>query len=220
MKKLFFSLAGWIVNFIIRIVNKIQRQVLLLKFLQVGKNFIFLPLGSRFSSGKITIGDNVFIGEFAWFAGKISIGNNVMFGQHASILAGNHIFAIQGKSPRFIQPSSPEQNDAPVIIEDEVWVGANVTILGNLTVGMGSVVGAGSVVLKDICPYTISAGNPCKPLRIIFNDQHLLAHLILLGYDETFAQGIITRRRDALRGIDIPVVDKTDEITEFSYLLP
>ena len=50
-------------------------------------------------------------------------------------------------------------------IEDDVWIGANVIILGNVTIGKGSVFGAGSVVNKDIPDYSIAVGNPCKVIN-------------------------------------------------------
>ncbi|MDH3026960.1 DapH/DapD/GlmU-related protein [Gordonia alkanivorans] len=53
----------------------------------------------------------------------------------------------------------------PVVIGDDVWIGARVIILPGVTVGRGCVIGAGSVVAKDIPEYTIAAGNPCRVIR-------------------------------------------------------
>jgi acetyltransferase-like isoleucine patch superfamily enzyme len=50
----------------------------------------------------------------------------------------------------------------PVIVDDDVWLGYNVTVLPGVTIGKGSVIGAGSVVTKNIPPYSIAVGNPCK----------------------------------------------------------
>ena len=60
--------------------------------------------------------------------------------------------------------------DQPVVIEDDVWVGANVTILKGVTIGHGSVVAAGAVVTKSCPPYSIIGGVPAKVLRKRFEE--------------------------------------------------
>jgi virginiamycin A acetyltransferase len=52
-----------------------------------------------------------------------------------------------------------------VVIEDDVWLGYNVTVLPGVTIGQGSVIGAGSVVTSDIPPYTVAVGNPAKVIK-------------------------------------------------------
>lgn len=56
---------------------------------------------------------------------------------------------------------------APITIEDNVWIGANSTVIGGVTIGEGSVIGAGSVVIHDIPAGVVAAGNPCKVIRKI-----------------------------------------------------
>lgn len=201
----------------LRILRKVEKEYLLTHFRRVGRNLEFDPLHSHFAASKISIGDNVFIGEMAHFGGDITIGSNVMFGPRPVILAANHIFALRGKSPRFIKPAFPSQNDEPVTIEDEVWFGANVTILGNVTVGMGAVIGAGSVVTRSIPPFTLAAGNPCRPLRLIFSPEHLHDHLLQLGYPQARSEEIVQRRARELGEVALPVVDKTDQYEEILY---
>lgn len=57
----------------------------------------------------------------------------------------------------------------PIVIEDNVWIAANVVVLPGVTVGEGAVVGAGSVVTKDVEPYALVAGNPARKVRSIDN---------------------------------------------------
>lgn len=63
---------------------------------------------------------------------------------------------------------------SPIIIEDDVWIGADVTILPGVRIGKGSVIGAKSVVTKDIPSNVIAAGNPCQILRAITEEDSIL----------------------------------------------
>ena len=68
------------------------------------------------------------------------------------------------------------ENDAPVVIEDDVWCGANVTILKGVTIGRGSVVAAGAVVTKSCPPYSIIGGVPAKILKRRFSKEEIIEH--------------------------------------------
>jgi acetyltransferase-like isoleucine patch superfamily enzyme len=197
---------------------KLERETILEGFLEIGEHLSFDPLSSVFSERNICIGDNVFIGKNAYITGDITIGYNVMFGANISILAGNHIFAVNGKSARFIKPEAGE-NSEPVVVEDEVWAGANVTILVNLTIGIGAVIGAGSVVVKDVYPFTISVGNPCLPVRRIFDYVQLIRHLTTLKYTDEFARKVVERRQNFLIGPDLPTIDKSRNYSAYVYQL-
>lgn len=66
---------------------------------------------------------------------------------------------------------------APIILEDNVWLGANVTVLGGVTIGEGSMIGAGSVVNKDIPAGVIAVGNPCRVLRPVTDADRMKARM-------------------------------------------
>jgi acetyltransferase-like isoleucine patch superfamily enzyme len=177
----------------------------------LGNNVQFDPMSTILTPEWIEIGDNVFVGEMAHMSGRITIEDNVMFGPRPLLLGGNHLFAIRGKSVRFLHPDDNE-NLEPILVEREVWCGAAVVILGNVTLGTGCVIGAGSVVPKPIPPYVIAVGNPCTPIARIFDDKTLLAHLKEIGTNEETAQDILKRRKDALkqaRMSQLPVIDRT-----------
>ena len=72
------------------------------------------------------------------------------------------------------------ENDAPVVIEDDVRIGANVTILKGVTIGRGSVVAAGAVVTKSCPPYSIIGGVPAKVLKMRFSTEEIKIHERLL----------------------------------------
>jgi len=186
-----------------RIFKNYQKRKYIKKFKSYGEN-VFVDLkNSTFSFETIDIGNNVFIGSGAYFAADLAIGNNVMFGPRVTILGGDHIFGIVGKSVRFLKPKGNE-NSLSVLIEDEVWCGANVSILKGVKLGMGCVIGAGSVVTKEIPPYTVAVGNPCKPIKKIFTDEDLREHLMILDYLPKISEEVINRRYSllALNGLN------------------
>jgi acetyltransferase-like isoleucine patch superfamily enzyme len=110
----------------------------------------------------ITIGHNCFIGEFNIIRGQggVRIGNDVYTGPMVQMVAVNHVYQ---------DPSRPIREQGitaqGIIIEDDVWIGANVTVVDGVTIGRGSVIGAGAVVTRDIPPYSIALGTPAKPVK-------------------------------------------------------
>ncbi len=110
---------------------------------------------------KIDIGDNVEINErfFAEAHKSIKIGNDVLIGPEVMIFDHNHSF----KKKELIRKQS--QTVKPVVIGDDVWIGARAIILAGVTVGKGSVIGAGSVVTKSVPPYSVVAGVPAKVIK-------------------------------------------------------
>lgn len=96
----------------------------------------------------------------------LTIGKKVIFGPHPTIITGDHRTDLEGVYMADITDADKlPQNDAPVVIEDDVWCGANVTILKGVTIGRGSVVAAGAVVTKSCEPYSVIAGVPAKLIK-------------------------------------------------------
>ncbi|HEX2984845.1 MAG TPA: DapH/DapD/GlmU-related protein [Ignavibacteriales bacterium] len=189
-----------------------KRNALLAKFKKVGERFIFDLNSHILSPEHMEVGDNVFIGEGAHFSAVMKIGNNVMFGPRVLILGGDHFVACKGRSVRFLRPKGGE-NMQEVIIEDEAWIGAGVIILKGVNIGMGGIIGAGSVLRKSIPPYVVAVGSPCVPVRKVFSDENLYEHLTLLKYPAETAASIVERRRAALEKLgllNLPVIDQTD----------
>ena len=124
----------------------------------------------------IFLGDNVYIGPKAVFLttnAKIKIGSYVMFGPEVMIITGDHRIDVVGEYMYNVKEKLPE-NDADVVIKDDVWVGARSIILKGVTIGEGSVIAAGATVLKDVPPYSIYISKD----KIIprFTEEEILLH--------------------------------------------
>jgi len=110
--------------------------------------------------GDVIIGDRTIIGISNVIIGPVSIGNEVMLAQNIVISGMNH-----GYEDITISPAKQKVIRKQIIIEDEVWIGANSVVTAGVTIGRHSIIGAGSVVTKDIPEYSIAMGNPAKVIK-------------------------------------------------------
>ena len=154
-----------------------------------GKGVYFRPLSSDIKGlHNLSIGDATSIPKGSTIYctdAPCTIGRKVLFGPHPTIITGDHRIDLVGKfiadvtvGEKFIDGENPF--DQPVVIEDGVWCGANVTILKGVTIGRGSVVAAGAVVTKSFPPYSIIGGVPAKLLRMRFTPEEIEKHEKLL----------------------------------------
>ena len=139
-------------------------------FARHGRNFRFDPYGT-YSFKTISVGDDVYLGTGSVLMASnsaIRIGNKVMFGPGVMVIAGDHNTSMVGRFMRDVTEKRPD-DDRPVVIEDDVWVGARVTILKGVTIGRGAIIGAGALVARSVPPYAVVVGTPAsstKPLCI------------------------------------------------------
>lgn len=110
----------------------------------------------------LTMGEHSSIGPYGYVgcSGRITIGKNVMFGPKCSLFAENHVFSDKNSS---IKSQGVQQKG--ITIEDDCWIGSNVTILDGVTIGKGSVIGAGTLVTKDIKAGSIVVDKREKTIR-------------------------------------------------------
>lgn len=152
----------------------------------------------------LSVGDGTSIPKGSVFyctQAPLTIGKKVIFGPRPTIITGDHRIDIIGKY--IIDVTDEEKKslrvkveglkindngnvngnpyDLPVVIEDDVWVGANVTILKGVTIGRGSVVAAGAVVTRSCPPYSIIGGVPAKVLKMRFTPEEIEEHERRLG---------------------------------------
>ena len=141
----------------------------------IGKNFhagrgVFL-----WAKNNIIIGDNFYIGKYSIIECDARIGNNVIFANHVSLIGRyDHHFQQLGVPIRLAkQIRDKDYNwkglNQTTVIEDDVWVGLGSIVLSGVTIKKGSIIAAGSVVTKDVEPYSIYAGNPAKKIRDRFD---------------------------------------------------
>ncbi len=107
--------------------------------------------------GNVLIGKRTRIGIGSVLIGPVIIGNDVRLAQNVVVSGLNH-----GYENVNIPISKQKVTTKQIIIEDESWIGANSVILSGITIGFHSVVAAGSVVTKDVPPFSVVAGNPAK----------------------------------------------------------
>jgi carbonic anhydrase/acetyltransferase-like protein (isoleucine patch superfamily) len=115
------------------------------------------------TNAHIRIGRHCYIGQYNNLrtgGGSIDIGDHVSISQFVSLIASGH--GINTGDPIHLQPIPSKRN---ILIEDNVWIGAGSVILPGVTIRTGAVIGAGSIVTKDVATNTIVAGNPAHLIR-------------------------------------------------------
>lgn len=151
-----------------------KREELLKKmFAEIGEEcYIEPPLHSNWAGGNVHFGKHIYANFNLTLVddGDIFIGDHVMIGPNVSICTAAH-------------PICPElrykdaQYNLPIYIKQNVWIGAGVIILPGVTIGENSVIGAGSIVTRDIPANVVAVGNPCRVMRTINeNDRKFFHH--------------------------------------------
>jgi acetyltransferase-like isoleucine patch superfamily enzyme len=158
-----------------------------MQFAQVGRNVTVFPLAKIIDPGAITVGSDIIIDDFV-FIGRheeMVIGNHVHIASHVSITGGGRCFLADfcglSSGTRILTGSDDFAGNAltgPTVpaefrcvsrgfveIGPHAVIGANAVVLPNIRVGEGATVGAGSVVTRDLEPWTIYAGVPARPMK-------------------------------------------------------
>ncbi len=165
LKKAFWTLRAELKNLVMWVANgtpgllgeSVRRMVYGRYLKRLGKDTVFQS-GLRIASPEfVAIGSNCNFAQrvFITGGGGIEIGDWVGFGPDTKVWSVNH---------RFDDPDTPwllqGWEKKPVVIEDDVWLGANVFVMPGVRIGKGAIVSAGTVVSKSVPPYSIVTGNP------------------------------------------------------------
>lgn len=167
-----------------RIFHRLERNILR-QMLPPDNQPTHIPSDVRFLGYDVHIGKDVHIGSGAVFMcvrAPIILGDKVMLGPNVTMITGDHRLDCVGKYMIDIRESEKlPENDLPIILKGDNWVGANSTILKGVTVGEGAVIAAGSLVTQDVPDYAIVGGVPAKVLKYRFNEEQLKEHKELLN---------------------------------------
>ena len=145
------------------------RGVLIGDNVSVGSMTMIRPSGyySRELGVGLTIGSRTGIaaGCYLGCSGGIEIGSDVLFGPGVKLFAEDHVFASTEERIR-----AQGVRRGPIVIEDDCWLASNVIVTSGVRIGRGTVVGAGSVVTRDIPEFSVAAGNPARVIRSRLGD--------------------------------------------------
>lgn len=144
-----------------RVSRKTRLDVHLFNTFVLGKK-VAIEERSILNNGKgpLTIDDGSFIGISNVLIGPVHIGKNVITAQHVVMSGLNHGYE-DIHTPIWQQPCTT----SPIVIEEGCWIGANVVVTAGVTIGKQSVVAGGSVVTKNIPPYSVAVGNPARVVK-------------------------------------------------------
>lgn len=137
-----------------------EREQILSKLINA-KGDVYIECGFQCDYGyNITVGNNFYANYnlIMLDVNTIEIGDDVLCAPGVQILTATHPLNAEERI-------SGLEYALPIRIEDKVWIGAGAIILPGVTIGAGSVIGAGAIVTKDIPPYSVAMGNPCRVVR-------------------------------------------------------
>jgi len=158
ISKILWELTRWIPGYL-----GIGIRYILLKRLskKCGKNIAVFPSVHFHIGENLILGNHISIREHTYIDGDyLKIGDNVMIAHSSSVITGAHVYSDS-------LPMRDTLEARPIVIGNNVWIGAGVRIIGKTTIGNNIIIGANAVVTKDIPSNVISAGVPAKVIKSI-----------------------------------------------------
>ncbi|MDF2475856.1 MULTISPECIES: sugar O-acetyltransferase [unclassified Sphingobacterium] len=147
---------------------KFRKQIIQKLFKSTGTRFFLEPPFRCDYGYNISIGENFYCNYNCTIldGAPVTIGENVLFGPNVSLFTAGHPIYFETRNQGW-------EFSAPIVIEDNVWIGGQVVINPGVHIGRNSVIGSGSVVTKDVPADVVAAGNPCRIIRSITAEDHL-----------------------------------------------
>lgn len=149
------------------------------KFGLYGKGAVITPPLMLNNCKNIYIGPDVHIGAYAWLSAlnaKLIFKGQSAIGEHFTVHTGDHAFVVGKYWTDVEEKDKPAGYDKEVVVENDVWIGCNVTLLSGVHVGRGAIVAAGAVVCKDVPPYAIVGGVPARVLKFRMTVDEICVH--------------------------------------------
>lgn len=137
----------------------------------------FYLFGKSKISRDLNTGDYTYIGPNCVINPGVTIGRYSLLANNVSIIGSDHVYS--NPNTPIIFSGRPKMKDT--IIGEDVWVGANTIIITGIKIGNGAIIGAGSVVTKDIPAYSIYAGVPARFIKMRFNADEISIHKRMLN---------------------------------------
>jgi acetyltransferase-like isoleucine patch superfamily enzyme len=141
--------------------RRVRMDVVPFNYFEIGRGSMIEDFSTINNGvGDLVIGDNTLIGIGNVVIGPVQMGNNIILAQNVVISGLNHQYQDVAL-PIYQQDITTKK----IIIEDDCWIGANSVVTAGVTIGKHSVIAAGSVVTKNIPPYSVAAGNPARVIK-------------------------------------------------------
>ena len=156
--------------------RNIKMQYYRIRFRLSNVSDTFYMGGKSILSSDLSAADYSYLGPNCLICPKVKIGRYSMIANNVSVIGSDHIYTDATQPIIF----SGRPNLKETIIGEDVWVGAFSIIMTGVEIGNGAIVGAGSVVTKDIPPYSVFAGVPAKFIKMRFNDDEINTHINML----------------------------------------
>lgn len=155
-------------------------------FGHVGKNVIISAPLTIVNPKNVFLYDNTKIDNAVLLCtnAKFILKANSGTAQGLKVSTGNHQRVVGRFYRSLTEAEKPKGLDKDVVVESDVWVGMNVTLLAGVTIGRGSTIAAGAVVNKSMPPYCVCGGVPCKPIKRIWSIDEILQHEAALYPEE------------------------------------
>lgn len=177
-KLIIYTKISSVIQIFVAEYNVCKNKKLLSKAKSTGVNITTIGKLTITGVNNLILKNNIHFNENTHFRaeGGLEIGNNAHLSRNLTIYTGNHNYKGD------LLPYDSTYIFKPVLIEDNVWIGMNVSILPGITIGEGAIIGMGAVVTKDVPKLAIVGGNPAKVLK--FRDE---AHYLRLINEKSYS---------------------------------
>lgn len=177
------------------------------EFGKLGKHVILTPPTLIGNPKNVFISDNVGIGPNFCVSGtraKFIVKGNCAIAENLTVHTGNHSRVVGRFVSQITDKNKPEGFDKDVIVEEDVWIGCNVTLLAGITIGRGATIAAGAVVNKDVPPYSIVGGVPAQLIKFYWSIEDILKHEQALypknrRLSRDFLRKIMSNRKEGIK---------------------